>query len=130
MEEKCRMVFTIPEKLPSLNQVIQANRGNRFAGAQMKKKIEKDLSGYIAQAVHKGTLRIVRKPCEVYIVWHERTKKRDVDNVQSAQKFILDALVRRGVLPNDSPRWVRQIHHYVQYDGVDGVEVKIEEESE
>lgn len=34
-------------------------------------------------------------------VWCEKNKRRDPDNVASAKKFVLDALVSEGVVPND-----------------------------
>lgn len=49
----------------------------------------------------------------VFIEWHEANRKRDVDNVQSSVKFILDALVVHKILPNDTRRWVDQVYHRV-----------------
>ena len=37
----------IPFKLPSLNQYINECRKNRYAGATMKKNVEKDINWYI-----------------------------------------------------------------------------------
>ena len=35
--------------------------------------------------------------------------RRDIDNVRFAAKFVLDALVETGVIPNDTQRYVRSI---------------------
>lgn len=107
--------FTINRQLPSLNDVIAANRTNRYAGAYLKKDIEEAIGWDIKQALVKGDLKPLTTPCIVKIHWYEATKRRDVDNIQSSQKFILDALVKNGVLKNDSRRYVRQIEHTV-YD--------------
>ena len=40
-------------------------------------------------------------------MWASRTAKKDIDNVCAARKFILDALVSMGILPNDTRKWVR-----------------------
>ena len=113
--------FTIHAKLPSLNEVINKDRSNRFAGANYKKSTEKVISRYIEKALLSGELKPVSVPCTVRIDWYEKTKRRDVDNVQSSQKFILDALVSNGVLPDDSRRYITQIYHRI----IDGDENKV-----
>lgn len=120
--------FEIPEKLPSLNEVINQNRGNRYAGASMKKDLEAMICLYIRDAVRKGALSVVTKPCYVKFTWYERTKRRDVDNIQSSQKFVLDALQKCGILPNDNRKWVRQTVHTVVDADHDGVRVELIEE--
>jgi Holliday junction resolvase RusA-like endonuclease len=40
-------------------------------------------------------------------LWIEENRRRDLDNVSGSRKFILDALVKAGVLPDDSPKYVR-----------------------
>ena len=57
----------------------------------------------------------------------EKTKRRDVDNIQSAQKFILDALQHFSIIKNDSRKYVKQIHHTVIDDERDFVIVRFEE---
>lgn len=121
------MQFFIPEKLPSLNEVIRKNRTNRYAAATMKKQLEAQIMGYIQVNMRFGELRKVQKPCEITITWYESTKRRDVDNIQSSQKFILDALQKAGILENDNRRWVTQIHHHVADANFDGVQVVLKE---
>ena len=119
--------FMIKAKLPSLNDVIAKNRANKYLGAQFKKDIEQVIGWAIKQAQTMKTLTPVKKPCVIYIDWHEATKRRDVDNIQSSQKFILDAMVQNGILINDNRRYVKQVNHKVIDDSVDYVVVKIEE---
>lgn len=119
--------LTISMKLPSLNEVIDVNRTNRHQGARYKKEIEELIGWYIKQDLTKGCLKPTQKPCEIYFEWHESTKRRDVDNIQSSQKFVLDALVENKVLKNDSRRYVKQIYHTVVNDASDFVRVRIEE---
>ena len=45
----------------------------------------------------------VQQPCIVHMVFEEANRKRDVDNVESAKKFILDALVRSKILTATVP---------------------------
>lgn len=119
--------FVIKAKLPSLNDVIAKNRANRYLGNQFKKDIEQVIGWAIKQALTMKTLKPVQKPCVIYIDWHEATKKRDVDNIQSSQKFVLDAMVRNGILIDDSRQYVKQVNHKIIDDSVDFVVVKIEE---
>lgn len=121
------MYFKIEMRLPSMNEVINANRINKYKGAQMKREIEYSITAYIMAAGFKGTLKPARKPVEISIEWHESNHRRDVDNIQSGQKFILDAMQKSGIIPNDSRRYVKQIYHKIVDDTADFVEVAIRE---
>lgn len=119
--------FVIKAKLPSLNQVVEKNRANKYAGAKFKKDIEEVIGWAIKQALTMKKLKPVQRPCVIHIDWHEATKRRDVDNIQSSQKFVLDAMVQNGILINDSRRYVKQVKHEIIDDSIDFVVVKIEE---
>lgn len=121
------MYFKIEQRLPSMNELIEANRQNRFKGAKMKRDTEDIIGQYIRIARLRGTIKPISEPVEVHIEWHERTKKRDCDNIQSAQKFILDALQKQGILVNDNRRYVRQIYSKIIDDTADFVEVTLRE---
>lgn len=120
--------FVILEKLPSLNEVINKNRANKHAGNKYKQDLEARICMYIQDDVRKRNLSPMgESPCVIRITWHERTKRRDVDNIQGAQKFILDALQKSGIILNDSRKYVRQIYHEIVDDATDGVFVEIKE---
>lgn len=119
--------FTIKAKLPSLNDVIDKNRVSKYYGNMYKQDIQEVIGWAIKQARVMKTLKPIKNPCEIYIDWHESTKRRDADNVQSSQKFVLDAMVKNGILPNDNRRYVKQIYHKIIDDKVDFVVVRIEE---
>lgn len=119
------MYFKIEQRLPSMNELIAANRQNRYKGAKMKRETEDIIGQYIRIARLRGTIKPIPEPVEVHIEWHERTKKRDCDNIQSAQKFILDALQKQGILINDNRRYVRQIYHKIVDDSEDFIEVTL-----
>ena len=116
--------FIIRAKLPSLNEYTAACRANKYEGAKFKRGIE-DLIGWSIKAS-----RTVKKPERAVILrieWHERTKKRDADNIASAKKFILDALVKQGILENDSRRYVKGFVDLIVDDAEDFVVVEIKE---
>ena len=121
--------FIVNEKLPSLNEVLNKNRANRYAGASLKKQVDETICLYIRHAMAKGYLKPMNEtPCVVFINWYEKTKKRDVDNIQSSQKFILDALQKCGVIKRDSRKYVKQIFHAVLDGDYDHVIVRLQED--
>ena len=94
----------IKGQLPNLNDYTKACRGNRYAGAEMKKQSEMIISAHIRQQLKDirfdGTV-------ELSFRWYEANRKRDLDNVCFAKKFILDALVSNGIIIADGWRGVR-----------------------
>lgn len=87
-------------KLPSLNEYINACRKNRYAGAEMKKRIESDIAYFIAK------LPRFERPINIRFHWIEGNKRRDLDNVAFGKKFILDTLVKAGKLKDDNRKCV------------------------
>lgn len=110
-----------------MNDVINVNRNNRYQGNNFKKEIEELIGWEIRRALATGTLKPVENPCVLHIEFHESSKRRDVDNIQSSQKFILDAMVDNGVLKNDSRKYVKQTYPIVVDDKEDFAVVRIEE---
>jgi len=107
-----RQTFTIHFKLPSLNDYILACRRNKYAGAKFKAGIERDIGWEIKAA----KLRQVVNPCIVLATFVEGNHMRDVDNVESGKKYLIDALVSCGILQGDSPKWVIAAPSFTVYD--------------
>lgn len=99
--------FIIDDKMPSLNEYINACRRNPFSGASFKKKVEKDIGKAIEIYLDKGLLTPTEEPVKVSFTWVERTMKRDADNIASAKKYILDAMQTYNVIPNDNRKYVK-----------------------
>ena len=119
--------FIIDDRLPSLNDYINACRTNQYKGASFKKKVESLISTYIQIGKVTKKLTPTDKPIKVHFEWHEKTKRRDADNVASAKKFILDAMQTSGIIPNDNRKYVKGFTDDVIDDTKDYVVVKIEE---
>lgn len=50
----------------------------------------------------------MQKPVTIDFLWTEKNNRRDYDNLSSlGRKFILDALVASGKLPDDNRKYVR-----------------------
>lgn len=108
------MKLVIDGRLPSLNDYTSACRSTSwYKGAKMKEDAEAQIIG----AIH-SQLRGVRFPGPVYITftWIEPNSKRDLDNVCFAKKFILDALVKCGVLTNDNRKHVTGFRDFFEVD--------------
>lgn len=106
--------FTIGRQLPSLNEYIKELNRNRHKGNKFKQEVEEDIGWYIRNAVIKGRLTPVTEQVDLVIIWHEKTMKRDTDNIHSATKFILDAMKKGGIIKDDSRQYVRQIYHRIE----------------
>lgn len=79
----------------------------------MKSDMELLVSLGIRSGLKAGTLHPTDDQSIIRIEWYEKTKKRDVDNIHSSVKFVLDAMVKCGVIPNDSRKYVSQIYQKV-----------------
>lgn len=117
--------FVINHKLCSLNEYINVCRRNKYQAAQFKRDVEEAIGWAIRQARAKGTLQPTDEPCIIWIDYIEKSKRRDVDNIQSSTKFILDSLVKNKVLKNDSQKYIKQIYHTVKHGDKDSVTVRI-----
>lgn len=87
--------------LAKLNEHDNANRTNRFGGAALKKKMT-DLVAQ--QAALKG--RVIDEPVLIGFHWYF-SSRHDFDNIRFAAKYVLDGLVKAGILPNDNQTWVK-----------------------
>lgn len=94
--------FEIPYRLPSFNEATRADRSHKQQGARMRRDVEQGIM-WETKAAH---VKPVVNPCIVSMTFVEGDHRRDVDNVESAKKYILDALVKAGTLQGDSPRYV------------------------
>lgn len=118
--------FTIAAQLPSLNEYQAACRAHWSKGREFKRNTEELISYYILKATREGSLKPVTGQVDLVIYYNERTVKRDTDNIQSASKFILDAMRACEIIKNDSRKYVRQIYSVIE-DGAkaDSVDVYI-----
>lgn len=92
-------ILVIHGKLPGLNELIDAERRHRQAGAKLKRDAERIVRMYIRQQVRGYK---PKTPVTLYYYYYEPNRRRDLDNIAGfAHKVIQDSLVKEGILAND-----------------------------
>ena len=114
---KKEVAYTIPERLEGLNEYTAMNRYSRYGGGRDKKK-NTDLCYLYTPKIEAET------PCEIIFTWYG-DMRRDPDNIAFAKKFILDAAVIRGVLPDDSFKYIHKIEDNFIKSTENKVEIRI-----
>lgn len=90
--------LVIPFPLPSLNELISAERQHRQKAAKLKREKQRAVELVLKQQLR----RPLREPVVMHFTWFERNRRRDHDNVSSfGRKIIQDALVSIHALRND-----------------------------
>ena len=112
---------TIPMKLPSLNEYIRVCRTNPFMANKFKQDMERDISVFLSR------LPRFEHPVTIHFHWVEGSKRRDLDNVAFSKKFILDAMVKCGLLKDDNRNCVTAFTDTFAYDKEARVELEITE---
>lgn len=118
--------FVIKARLPGLNEVIDANRYSRYKGASLKKETETLIRFSIRAALRRGECWPVTLPSAVMLHFQERNRRRDLDNIFSGAKFILDAMQREGLIKNDSQKYVRILAYSFEVGEYDEITVTIQ----
>jgi len=99
MENEMEHLLIIPGRLDGLNNYINAERSNRYAGAKMKAENEKITFYAIKNCLKNIT---IENPVFMEYSWIEKDKRRDLDNISSfGRKVIQDTLVKAGILKDD-----------------------------
>ena len=118
------MKYEIPIKLPSLNEYTRACRSNKYAGAKMKSAYEQLIG------LHLMKMPRWSRPIKIKFTWVESNKRRDLDNICFAKKFILDAMVKYGKLKDDNRACVYAFVDNFAYGEKTKVILEIEETTE
>lgn len=106
------MKLTIPGTLPSLNEMINASKGNKYAYVQMKN------AAIQLVVVFAKFCKIPQLPnkYDYSITWYCPNKRKDKDNVMCGQKYIFDGLQEGGYLTNDGWEQLGVVTHRFEVD--------------
>lgn len=113
---------------PGMNEIVEANRNGYGAGNRLKRRLTESVARQCREVLDETGWVAPMGPARVSFRWHEVSRRRDLDNVMSAQKFVLDGMVEGGVLRGDSQRWVPECprHEVVVDRESPGVTVEVE----
>lgn len=89
----CKII--IDGELCDLNNYINAERANRYAAANIKKKETNKCK------LHVKNIKCKDKDLKLKFKWYCKNAMKDPDNICFAKKFILDGMVQAKVIPND-----------------------------
>lgn len=116
--------FEIDKRLMGLNEYTKLNRTNVHVGNNAKQKEQAYIIWCIREQL--GNLKIT-KPVVGHFTWIEENKRRDLDNICFAKKFILDALVQANVLADDNRKIITNFTDSFGYANKSKVIVELEE---
>lgn len=103
------MRITIPGSLPTMNEIVKASKSHPMAYANMKKD-------YTALVMISASNLPKIERADFEITWHCKDKRKDKDNIMAGTKFLLDGLVKAGVLKNDGWKEIGNITHRFEID--------------
>ena len=115
------MKYELDMKLPSLNDYTRWCRGNKYLAAKRKAEIEQEIGLRLSK------MPKMNNPIKIHFHWIEGNKRRDLDNICFAKKFILDALVKFGKLKDDNRKCVTAFTDTFDYGKETKVILEIEE---
>lgn len=98
------IVFTIPHRLVRLNSYTSINRYSKYKGAKMKKEQTELCTYYIPK-------KKLNYPVEITYIWTVKSLANDLGNISVGNKFIEDAMVLKGFIPDDNLKWIKKITH-------------------
>lgn len=123
----------IPGKLPGQNDIIaacKARTGRRTTTGGLEDRysiMKRAHSGDIGLLVRVMGNKPFDRPVRVHCLWYEENGRRDPDNVAAGVKFVLDGLVKGGLIQDDSPKWVVGIDNDYVYGAGYGVKLRVKE---
>ena len=111
----------IPLKLPSLNDYTKMCRTDGRYANKIKQNLEQQIGFFLIQ------LPKFERPIRIHFTWVESSKRRDLDNICFAKKFILDAMVKYGKIKDDNRKCVTAFTDSFEYADKNKVILEIEE---
>lgn len=116
------MKIKIDYQFTTLNEYINAERTNKFKASAIKKKETDIIRNFVT-----GN-KVDKYPIKITFYWHLKDKRKDLDNIAFAKKFILDGLVKYGVLKNDGLNYIQGLKDIPIFDTKqEYVEIEIKE---
>lgn len=107
-----QQTLEINGKLPGMNRIVDSAKTLKYQKGRKRVYVYTDDKRYysdrIAQLCKLQRLKPV-KTAILSVTFYEKAMRRDPDNIMAGCKFILDGLVRAGILPDDNVKHVRHL---------------------
>ena len=110
-----RQTVIVEGRFPGQNELVAMNRNGWHRGAGLKKDYTEWGRVYFSNALRSGCVPITEE-ADLDIIWYEKDRRRDHDNILAGLKFILDGAVAAGFLPDDSQKYIGTIHSEIRVD--------------
>ena len=109
----------IPHKFTTLNKYIQKERTNKYIASKIKRD-----ETYIAY-IHLCQYDPIETPCKLKFTWHVVNKRTDLDNWGFCKKFVLDGMVKAGIIPDDSMKYITGLQDEFVISKEYGVKIEV-----
>ena len=96
--------FFIPGRLPGMNEMIDAARAVKGFSAFQKKRYTNRVADVVQLTFRK--YGAIQGKVWVSCAWVEKDRRRDPDNICASKKYILDGLVKAGLLKGDGWKYI------------------------
>lgn len=118
----CQMM-TLDFRLPTLSEIVNESKKHWSKYSSPKGRYTEVI------AMVAGELEPVKGyPVSITFEWECKTRRIDPDNRLAGAKYILDGLVRAGILCGDGMKQIVELHHVFKKGSRDAVAVIIEED--
>jgi len=108
------MRFTIPGELPDLNTIIAESKAHWGSYSSLK-RAETERVAWLAKELRRLRSKPVQRAL-LRITWYCPNRRKDPDNIEAGAKFVLDGLVKAGILQNDGWKQIAGIEHEFRVD--------------
>lgn len=98
------MTITLNIPFTTLNEYINAERSNKHLAAKIKRVQTAYVCGEVMR-LHTGVK--LNGLFDVIFHWYKPNNKTDHDNIAFCKKFVLDGLKMAKLIPDDSPKYIR-----------------------
>lgn len=123
MQQSDGITIVLPRLLPGLNGKDGLIRKSKFIGSN--KSMKEAIMWEVRH--HNGFVGKVSTPCTAVLTRYQKQGSRmDWDNAVASFKYLLDAIVKCGVIPDDNPKIIISItceQHPVKTKGEERMEV-------
>lgn len=91
---------------PTLNEQINSARSNRYKSAEEKKNWTSLIAAIAHNQRQDNKWDTFTSPVWLEFTWYVPSRKWDADNVQAANKYVMDGLVLAKIIKGDSLMWI------------------------